>query len=126
MNTSLTIAALLSLFMGMVHSLMGEKYFLPRLYKPVLPFHLGTELFINRTLRTAWHFITLAWVAAALVLWLLAARFPLNDDVRTVGYILVGWYLASAFLSLIISRGRHFSWVVLSAIAALTWLGIGG
>ncbi|NOX37113.1 MAG: hypothetical protein GXO78_06195 [Calditrichaeota bacterium] len=122
MNTSLVIAAMLSLVMATTHSIMGEKYFLPRLYKPVLPFHLGTELFINRTLRTAWHFISLAWGFAAILLLFFAAE-PLDETARWVCYVLVIWYGASALLSFVISRARHFSWVVLLAIALFTALG---
>ena len=122
MNISLVIAAMLSLVMATTHSIMGEKYFLPRLYKPVLPFQLGTELFINRTLRTAWHFISLAWGFTAVLL-LFFATEPLNDTARWVCYVFITWYGASALVSLILSRARHFSWVVLMAIALFIGLG---
>ncbi len=122
MNGYLFSAGIISLIMAIIHSLMGEKYFLPRLYKPVLPFHLGTEIFINRTLRTAWHFVSLSWIGggAALIYLSMSPHTPLFTGFV---WIVGGWYLASALLSLLLSRGRHFSWVVLFAIGILTILG---
>ncbi len=123
MNAYLFSAGILSILMAIIHSLMGEKYFLPRLYKPVLPFHLGTEIFINRTLRTAWHFVSLSWVGGGLAL-IYLAQSPHTQLFSGFCWIVGGWYLASALLSLFLSHGRHFSWVVLLVIALLTFLGM--
>ena len=123
MNLYLLIAGILSFLMAIVHSWMGEKFFLPRLYKPVLPFHLGTEIFINRTLRTGWHFVSLSWMMGGLALFYLA-QSPHTQLFQGFCWIIGGWYLASALLSILLSHGRHFSWVILLIIAILTFLGI--
>ncbi len=124
MNTYLLFAGILSVLLAIIHSLMGEKYFLPRLYKPVLPFHLGTEIFINRTLRTAWHFVSLSWIGGGVALIYLAMS-PHTELFTGFVWIVGGWYLASAVLSMVLSHGRHFSWVVLLIISLLTFLGSG-
>ena len=37
--------------------------------------------------------------------------------------LLVGTFAVSGVVALVGSRGKHLSWVVFLAIAALTWLG---
>lgn len=123
MNGYFIAAGVLSMALGIAHSLIGEKYFLPRLYKPVLPFHLGSELFINRTLRTAWHWISLAWFSVAILLFYLSFQM-LSHVTRWICILIICWLLTSALLSFVFSRGRHLSWLVLVVIALLIYLGM--
>ena len=74
MNTALVCAAGLILALGAVHSILGERYILSRLFRRSdLPRLFGSDLFTRRTLRFAWHLTTLAWLGFAALL-LAAAR----------------------------------------------------
>ena len=117
-------AAGLVLAVAAAHSYLGERYILIRLLRrPDLPRLFGSDVFTRRTLRLAWHLTTVVWcgVAAVLVVAASASRMPVS--LRDLGLILTVTCLASAAVSLIISRGRHLSWVAFLAIAALCWWG---
>lgn len=95
---------------GLAHSYLGERYILIRLFRrDNLPKLLGSDRFTRTTLRFAWHITTIAWwgMAGALV-W---------DAQRAVALA----FGASAAVTVVASRGRHYAWVVFGAIAALSW-----
>ena len=75
----LAIASLLLIFIGIVHSYLGERYILIRLFKRELPKLFGSDLFTKKVLRFAWHLTTLAWFGFAgilLALYLDAPELP--------------------------------------------------
>jgi hypothetical protein len=122
MNTALVLAALLIVALGLVHSVLGERYILMRLFRRSdLPRLFGSDLFTRRTLRFAWHLTTVVWWGIALVL-CYAAR-PQRVSVADTGAILAGTAVASAAVSLVGSRGRHPAWVVFLAIGVAIWVG---
>jgi len=58
----LLIGSLLLILIGFIHSILGEKYILIRLFRrDNLPHLMGSDWFTKRTLRFAWHITTLAW-----------------------------------------------------------------
>lgn len=122
MNTYFLIAAILIFLMGLSHSVMGERFFLVRLFKREPLHHFGDAVFINRTTRIAWHLTTIAWWNAAAVLIVLSFR-PLDHTEFLVGRIISNIFLLSGILSLVGSRGRHLSWVVFFLISLIAWLG---
>jgi len=122
MNTYFLIAAILIFLMGLSHSIMGERFFLVRLFKREPLHHFGDAVFINRTTRIAWHLTTIAWWNAAAVLIVLSFR-PLDHTEFLVGRIISNIFLLSGILSLVGSRGRHLSWVVFFVISFLSWIG---
>lgn len=122
MNTYFLIAAILIFLMGLSHSVMGERFFLVRLFKREPLHHFGDAVFINRTTRIAWHLTTIAWWNAAAVLIVLSFR-PLDHTEFLVGRIISNIFLLSGILSLVGSRGRHLSWVVFFLISIISWLG---
>ena len=122
MNSALLAAAGLILALGLVHSLLGERYILVRLFRRTdLPRLFGSDLFTRRTLRFAWHLTTVVWFGVGAVLFHLAR--PERPSVSALGAILAVTSVASALVALVGSRGRHPAWVVFLAIAALVWLG---
>lgn len=122
MNTALVVAALLIVALGLVHSVLGERYILVRLFRRSdLPRLFGSDLFTRRTLRFAWHLTTVVWWGIALVL-VLAAR-PQRLSLADTGAILAGTAVASAIVSLVGSRGRHPAWVVFLVIGLAIWTG---
>ncbi|HEY1137990.1 MAG TPA: hypothetical protein VGE64_10910 [Xanthomonadaceae bacterium] len=113
----LTIAAGLIFALGAAHSYLGERYLLSRLLRrDNLPKLLGGTDFTKQTLRFAWHVTTVAWWGFAILL-LQAERGELS---ATTAVSVIGWTaIASALLPLVITRGRHLSWIVMLAIGAL-------
>jgi hypothetical protein len=116
------IAAALAALLAIAHSYLGERFILMPLFRQdQLPRFFGSTTFARQTLRLAWHITTaLAFGMAAL---LVAAGNPgmLTDSfvTRTVSLAC----LASGTIALVVSRGRHLSWIVFFAIAALAWSG---
>lgn len=121
MRVSFLIAALLFVVLAAAHSYLGERYILIRLFRREnLPKIFGSALFTTRTLRFAWHITSVLALGFAAILWLLAA--PNGDLTRAIAVVIAATSLVCGVLSLTFSRGRHLSWVVFFAIAALGWV----
>ena len=111
----LTIAAILLMLCGVVHSVLGERYLLRRLFKrDNLPHLFGSDAFTKGTLRFAWHITTFCWFGFAALLLLLPQSTAL---LLTVGLI----FLASGVLSAYYTKGKHLSWLVFFVISALSF-----
>jgi hypothetical protein len=115
----LYLAAALIFLTGLAHSYLGERFLLIRLFKrDDLPKLLGGTSFTKGTLRFAWHLTTVAWWGLAYLIVLGAEQAVSAKDVlNTVGVVA----LVSGAFPLYFTRGRHLSWVVFFAVAALTW-----
>lgn len=108
------ICAATLVVLAVLHSALGEKRLLGPLFASSLP-REATPLgraFTVRTLRFAWHLLSVAWLGLAAVvaregIWVLTS----------VGTTL----LVSGGLALVVSRGRHFAWAlfVVGGLAAL-------
>jgi len=121
MNRWLFIASSLAALVGVAHSYLGERYILMRLFRRAdLPRLLGSDVFTKRTLRFAWHLTSIAWVGAAVSLWVLG-RGDATGGIRVVSatFFVTGVATAAG------SGGRHFAWPVFLAIAIAAWLGAG-
>jgi hypothetical protein len=119
MNTWLFIASALAVLTGLAHSYLGERYILIRLLRRTdLPQLFGSDVFTKRTLRFAWHLTSIAWVGAAVNLWVLA-----RGDAAAGIRILSATFFVTALVTVAGSRGRHLAWLVFLAIAAAAWLG---
>lgn len=108
-------AAALVAFLGIAHSLLGERYILVRLFKRDLPKVLGNTEFTRRTLRFAWHLTTVLALGIAALLVQLAGGAPPRSLVHTAGWTLV----LAGLLPLIHTRGVHLSWIVLMTAGGL-------
>jgi len=121
MKPSLAVAALLAVLIGVLHSYLGERYLLIRLFRREnLPRLFGGDDFTKRTLRFAWHITSIAWFGLAAILLLLARQ---EGRPLAISRAVAGTFLVSALVAAAGSRGRHYSWVVFLAIAALAWFG---
>ncbi len=122
MDGLLYFAAFLAAALGLAHSMLGERYILRRLFRRGdLPRLFGGTEFTTRTLRFAWHITTLAWFGFAGLL-VLAGRHGLNASsmLQVIGVT----FLASGVLPLVLTRGKHLSWVVLFVIGGIAlWCG---
>jgi hypothetical protein len=124
MNTYLVVAAGLSALGGVLHSILGERLILSKLAAAKLPETLGSSVFTLRVLRLFWHLVSVAWWGLAALLALLASM-PASAGRQRLLWAIALTFLVSAVVSLIVSRGKHFSWGVLLIVAVLAWLGIG-
>ncbi len=111
MDGRLVAASILMVLLGAAHSILGERLVVRPMQRIPQPELLGSDVFTKRTLRFVWHIMTvMAWGFAA-VLWL--------EPTTTVRWILISTFAATAVLTVALSRGRHVSWVLEAAIAAL-------
>lgn len=122
MNASLLVAALLVLLVSGAHSYLGERYILTRLFRRGdLPKLFGSDEFTRRTLRFAWHITSVAWLGLA-GLMLVTNASPAATGMAAV---IAATFGTTGIIALVGSRGRHLSWIVFFAIAALVWFGRG-
>src|SRR5713101_8392255 len=106
MNSALVTATGLILALGAVHSILGERYILIRLFRRSdLPKLFGTDLFTRRTLRFAWHLTTLAWLWFAALLVAVARTGSGTLALPDIGALVSATSLASAVATFIGSRG---------------------
>jgi len=114
----LYIGSLLTVLIGLIHSLLGEKYILIRLFRRNdLPVLLGSDWFTKRVLRFAWHITTIAWWGFAAILYVMAE--PSSNIQGEVLQITGMVFLLSGLLSAGFTNGKHISWVVFGLIAGL-------
>jgi hypothetical protein len=119
----LIIGTILLLIIGLIHSYLGEKYLLIRLFRREnLPKLLGSDWFTKRVLRFAWHLTTLAWWGFAGILYVLST--PSVNKQNEILIIITLVFTLSGIVSLFFSRGKHLSWLVFFVIAATSYYGI--
>jgi len=123
MNVYLTIGAVLALGIGLAHSYLGERYILIRLFRRGnLPHLFGSDDFTRRTLRFVWHAMTIAWWGLGAVMVVYAAG-QIDQPGRAALAVVALTFLVTSAIALVITRGRHLSWVVFLAIAVMCCLG---
>jgi hypothetical protein len=119
METFLYLAAFLTFFIGITHSVLGEKYILIRLFKrDNLPKLLGGSEFTQLTLRFAWHITTIAWWGFAAILIMLAEK---SFTYQNLAMVIAVTFLTSALITIIISKGRHYAGFVFLFIGAVSF-----
>ncbi|MBE0362477.1 hypothetical protein PULV_a3119 [Pseudoalteromonas ulvae UL12] len=114
------LASLILVFCGLIHSVLGEKYILIRLFKrDNLPHLYGSDVFTKGTLRFAWHVTSFAWFgfAALLVSYSPESTSHLLNVVAVV-------FLVSSICSAYFTKGKHFSWVLFMLVSILCYLSV--
>ncbi len=112
----LTLAIFFLIAIGVIHSYLGEKYILIRLFRrDNLPHLFGSDDFTKRTLRFAWHITTIAWWGFAVILFTLLE--PIANLSNTVLSITGTVFLFSGLIALVGSKGKHLSWIAFFTIA---------
>lgn len=114
---SLHLAAALTFLLGLAHSVLGERFILIRLFRRAdLPKLFGGTEFTTRTLRFAWHITTIAWWGMATLLWLAGSgELTERATLMVIGYS----FVVAGLLPLVITRGRHLSWLVLFLVGGI-------
>ncbi len=116
----LYIGSFLAVLIGVVHSFLGEKYILIRLFrKDNIPELLGSDWFTKRTLRFAWHLTTIAWWGFSAILFVSAS--PSQNTQKEVLLVTGFVFLISGIISAGFTKGKHVSWVVFWAIAGISF-----
>jgi hypothetical protein len=125
MNTCLITGAILAVMISIVHSYLGERYILTRLFRrAALPHLFGSDRFTRQTLRFAWHLSSIAWVGLAGIMISFTFVDPLQSRRVALQIISITFFIHSLLTGLA-TRGRHLAWIVYLAIAFVSWLGIG-
>ncbi len=118
MSTLLYIAAFLAFAIGIIHSFLGERYILTRLFRrDNLPKLFGSTDFTTRTLRFAWHLTTIAWWGFAAIIILLARDM---FSFQNISMVIALTFIASGLISLLMSKGRHYSWLIFLFIGGVS------
>ncbi len=119
MTQVLPTAAALLVLIGLIHSYLGERYILIRLFRAgKVPHLFGGDTFTKGTLRFAWHMTSIAWWGFA---WLLLMIESDADIQRTVLQTVSVVFLLTGILAFGFTRGRHISWLVFWSVAGLAY-----
>ena len=115
--TMLNTAGGLCVVIGIAHSYLGEtKILIPMYAQYELPVLRGSDRATKTVMRFAWHLTSVAWAGIGGVLFAIASPAP-NPVACALRVI-------HAVVTAASSRGKHYAWIVFTAIAALAWLGI--
>lgn len=116
---ALYLAAAAIVAIGLVHSVLGERWLIGPLLSPEFRRGmLAKSEFARRTLRFAWHITTLAWWGIAVVVVLLAQSSEVTSQ-SAVFFTLATMFVLTGAVTLVVSRGRHLAWPVFFGIGAL-------
>jgi len=115
----LVTGAFLAIFLGLVHSYLGERYILTRLFKRELPKLLGSDWFTKRVLRFAWHLTTVAWWGFAGILFILSS--PGEHIQKQILMVIAAVFLVSGLFSVMFTKGKHISWIFFWLISGLSF-----
>jgi hypothetical protein len=122
MTAALYSAACILALIGIAHSYLGERYLLARLSRHGdLSKVFRNPGFVFQVMRLAWHIASIAWLGFAALLTLIA-HGPLTAE--AIGTAIGIIFLVHSAASLILARGKHLSWLLFLAVAALTMYGV--
>jgi hypothetical protein len=124
MNELFLVTGALAGFGALGHGYLGDRLVLT-------PVTRGTELPSTRfggarqtamMLRFTWHCFTVGMVSLAVVFLALGSGVVGGGD-WTLVRVLAGYFAVFGLLVLVLSRGRHFAWLIGLGAAATAWLG---
>lgn len=119
-SVPLATAAALTVFIGIVHSWLGEvRIVTPLIAGPIRAPLMEKSAFARGVVRFAWHITTIAWWGFAAILAAFASG-PLGGHDRIVLAAIAATFIVSGLLTLISSRGRHLAWPIFLAIGGLS------
>jgi len=126
MQLYLFVAGCLSVILGAVHSVLGELLIFRRLRNGgIIPTN-GSPVLKERHVRilwASWHLVTVfGWALGAILCWISFSSAEPPGQEFIVNSILLSMFFGGV-LVLIGTKGKHPGWVVLFAIAVLSWMG---
>jgi hypothetical protein len=121
--TMLNTAGGLCVLIGITHSYLGEtKILIPMYAHYKLPVLRGSDRTTKTILRFAWHLTSVAWWGLGAILFVIASPAP--NPMACILRVIAITFAIHAVVTAASSRGRHYAWIVFTAIALLAWLGI--
>ncbi|MBE3654810.1 MULTISPECIES: hypothetical protein [Vibrio] len=121
MEFILYFSAFLLVVISFVHSYLGERFILSRLFtRDNLPKLFGSDDFTKRTLRFAWHLTSVAWIGFAGIVVALAQP---ELSKLVVAQIVSFTFVIHFAVALFGSKGKHLSWVAFGLITVLVLVG---
>jgi hypothetical protein len=123
MNTLLLAAGLLSILVGLIHSILGELLIFKKLredsFIPTLAMQPLHEKSV-RILWATWHLASIfGWGIGAILISLSKSNFATSDVI--IQYIAFSMFF-SGVLVLVATRAKHPGWIGLCTVAVLCWL----
>ncbi|MDO6720293.1 hypothetical protein Q4575_12820 [Psychrosphaera sp. 1_MG-2023] len=111
------VASIILILIAFVHSYLGEKYILMRLFKrDNIPHLFGSDQFTKGTLRFCWHIMSVAALGFAAIL-----HNASTSDVFTLKVIGVV-FLLSALLAIWFTKGKHLSWIAFLIVSTICFI----
>lgn len=111
------VATIVLVLIGIVHSYLGEKYILIRLFKrDNIPRLLGSDDFTKGTLRFCWHIMTVTAFGFAAILY----NTDPNDafTLNAIGLV----FLLNALLAIFFTKGKHLSWIAFLIVSGVCFV----
>jgi len=125
MNLYFLTAGILTVLLGIIHSILGEKLIFQRLSQadPIpSPWNKTLSGQRMRSIRSSWHLVSFfGWGIAAI---LLRMSFPATagEYVIFAKNTFVVTFFITAIYWFIGTRGKHPAWIILLLIGVLTWM----
>jgi hypothetical protein len=127
MNWYFVSAGVLTIVIGLIHSLLGERLIFRRMrLVGLIPTNGGQVLREPhvRILWASWHLVTAMGMGMAVVLFWLALPSSRSLAQSIVAMAIVGSMIASSSLVLVGTKGKHLGWAGLLGVAVLTAMGL--
>jgi len=113
----LVLSAVLTFFIGLAHSYLGEKFILIRLFQiNNIPKIMGHDWFTKQVLRFAWHLTTVAWWGFAAIMLVV---YNEGNNQNSILFIISIVFGISGIFALLFSKGKHLSWIVFFTIGGI-------
>jgi hypothetical protein len=125
----LSIAAVLALVTGVVHSVLGETLIFRHLRASTLVPALPAPPLKERNVRilwATWHLASVLGWAFAGLLWQLARETGGALPANSVLGASAAAFVAGSVLVLVGTRARHPGWLALGAVGVLSWMAVHG
>lgn len=123
MNTLLLAAGLLSIFVGLIHSILGELLIFKKVRDGAIVPAVSSGLLGEGNIRilwATWHIASIfGWVAGVMLISI--ANNGFSGSALFIQYISASMF-AAGLLVFIATKARHPGWIGLCGVAILCWL----
>lgn len=123
MNTLLFAAGVLSIVVGLIHSILGELLIFKKLREGSFVPTMAREPLRERNVRilwATWHLASIfGWAIGAILIKLAGLDLTVSESI--IQYIAFSMFVAGV-LVLVATKAKHPGWVGLCTVAILCWL----